>query len=259
MKLTIRNNVWETNSSSMHSIAVLNNTGQYTHDEMLDDLYIHNGKWDIWSDDDLSFGRYPFKILTSFKDKLCYAIASFAGSYTPFKEGSEFIDEVLMPIISKYVPECFDIDFPKRYEQAYKDQEGNDLDPDDIHYHKFSDTLYDEGYEKDGVWYHAIIDNEHEWTLPYFGNIDHQSSGLLQSFLKQEGISLEDFLVNRQYIIIIDGDEYYDWDKYKEIGIINVAGIDHEYPPATNYGQVPMDSYEYYLNYSEEQKNEKDN
>lgn len=41
-----------------------------------------------------------------------------------------------------------------------------------------------------------------------YGCIDHQSDGLLKAFLFEQDISLEDFIFNDRYIVVIDGDEY---------------------------------------------------
>ena len=63
-----------------------------------------------------------------------------------------------------------------------------------------------------------------DWDDPdeqYYGNIDHQSQGLLEQFLKNKNISLKEFLLNPKYMIVIDGDEYNDLDRYKSAGLIN--------------------------------------
>ena len=49
----------------------------------------------------------------------------------------------------------------------------------------------------------------------YFGSIETDST-LLERFLKKENISLEEFLTNRKYIIVIDGDEYCVFETLKE-------------------------------------------
>lgn len=53
-----------------------------------------------------------------------------------------------------------------------------------------------------------------EWPLdhydnkPYHGYVDHQSMGLLQYFLEDRSINLDEFIFSDRYIVIIDGDEY---------------------------------------------------
>lgn len=256
MKYTVRLGVHETNSSSMHSVAVMKNQGRYTDDEMRDGIYIDKkGVWDVWSSDDQEYGRWPFRILTTFKDKVLYAIATYAGTFAPYHVGADFMEQVMQPLITKYIPECWDINFPTHWESVYNDQEGNELDVDDAHYHEFQneDGTYEScmAYERDGKW-HKAVKTDDEWKLPNFGTIDHQSMRLLDNFLQSEGITLEDFLVNRQYVIIIDGDEYNSWGKYKTSGIINLAGIDHEYPPTISDCRIPMDSYSYFKEHENE-------
>lgn len=73
----IRRDVFETNSSSSHSISIRKINDYYTQQEIEDSFY--------WKDkfstvcfwpDDLYFGRSPFEVLTSFRRKIEFAIAS---------------------------------------------------------------------------------------------------------------------------------------------------------------------------------------
>ena len=81
MKCQIRQGVFETNSSSMHSIVVKKTLEYYTKEEAEGEIHIRkSGKWTIY-EDDLEFGRSPFEIIGSFKRKIHYAIASLCGSY----------------------------------------------------------------------------------------------------------------------------------------------------------------------------------
>lgn len=59
--------------------------------------------------------------------------------------------------------------------------------------------------------------------------IDHQSAGLLTNFLKDKGISLKEFLTNKKYTIIVDGDEYDTYRRMKNSGFINLDFIVEEY------------------------------
>ena len=60
---------------------------------------------------------------------------------------------------------------------------------------------------------------------PCYGGVDHQSNGFVTSFIKENGISEEDFIKNNKYIIIIDGDEYCEWEKVKKSGLIDMDNI----------------------------------
>ena len=68
---------------------------------------------------------------------------------------------------------------------------------------------------------------------------------MLQGFLEKENITLKEFLFNKKYIIIIDGDEYCMFDKAKESGLINMSNIQKEFPdPNGEYGSMPYESVE---------------
>ena len=61
-------------------------------------------------------------------------------------------------------------------------------------------------------WYKTKDTGEYQM---YFGDIETDST-LLERFLKREKITLEEFLTNRKYIIIVDGDEYCIFETLKE-------------------------------------------
>ena len=63
--------------------------------------------------------------------------------------------------------------------------------------------------------------------IPYTGQTDEP---FLQRFLEHEKLSLEEYLTNRKYVIIQDGDEYCYWQDMKNAGLVNSDAIDHEYP-----------------------------
>ena len=41
----------------------------------------------------------------------------------------------------------------------------------------------------------------------YYGYVDHQSHGLLEGMLEKYHLSLEEFVFNDRYVLVIDGDE----------------------------------------------------
>ena len=155
MKQVIRRNVFETNSSSQHSICVTKT------DEIYD--FTNYDDTHIWLDDngsiclysyELEFGR-GFEVLSTFYDKLCFVVASLCSS----NPNHESVIDELNGIIKKYMP--------------------------DFNYIKLNSL------------------SEYR-----YGYIDHQSTGLLQHFLETHKLSVEDFLVHKKYIVIIDGDEH---------------------------------------------------
>lgn len=179
----IRRSVFETNSSSSHSIVILNEDVAKNNNEYLSyfKTYLCSDGLYLMFDHDLEFGRSPFDVLSTFSEKLNYAIASF---------GEEKFDE-LEELACKYL---------------------RGLD----------DGGYCTGIE-------LPISRWSSKKSKYYGNIDHQSAGVLQNFLFKENISLEEFLVNPRYIVIIDGDEYCVFDKLKESGLIKSDTIKKEY------------------------------
>lgn len=180
MKRQIKRNVFETNSSSMHSLVVKKRNEYYDESEIRENLWLHdNGEWDIWNDDSLSFGRSPFECLRTFESKVRYSIASLCS----YKDNAEEIFEDISKIVYEMIPECTQIKLPK---------------PD--------------YYNSDEI---------------YYGYIDED---ILTGFLKDEGIDLKEFLTNKKYVVIVDGDEYCIWSDVKKCGLVNKEAIESEYP-----------------------------
>ena len=178
----IRRNIFETNSSSSHSIVLTNNDLDKSNSEYFPyfETYLCNdGTYDI-SNYDLTFGRSPFDILCTFSEKLNYAIASFGKER--FHELEELACKYLKGLDGKC---CSGIKLPSCRWSSKEDK--------------------------------------------YYGEIDHQSIGILQNFLFKENISLEEFLTNSNYIVIIDGDEYCVFEKLKESGLIKSETVKKEY------------------------------
>ena len=229
MKTCIRKNCFETNSSSMHSIVVTKDKGQYSKEEFTDDLYIwKDGKLNVW-DSELEFGRYPFHILTTFKDKLMYAIASFCGGYTDDEKADEAFDEI-EKIAKKYIPELKEIKLPEKRESIFIKEDGTEIGPSGVWAEDDDEFYYHNGKEKEHV-----IRSEYVNVSPDYGYVDHQSSGLLMSFLKRKHISLEEFLTNKKYVVIIDGDEYCYWETLMKSSLINKKKIAYQYPDGESY------------------------
>ena len=159
----VRFGAFETNSSSMHSIIVVGK--QNSNDNFTDGLKIIDGKLIIDDMYDIEFYRAPFEILSTFKEKLMYAIAAY-----PEDEVIKAVGELI--IVKKIV-----------YPNAWWFGESKP--------HKF------------------------------YGDIDHQSVGVLQNFLARKHINLRDFLTQEKYMVVIDGDEYCIFDDLVQSGIVN--------------------------------------
>lgn len=184
--IKIRKNVFETNSSSMHSLCVSKVSEYFTKEEMLTSCKLSDGNIVINSEDDLCFDRYPFYILASFYDKLRYVIPSFCdqNAENATKESLEKSFSEIINTVKEILPEIDGVVLPNSY------------------------------YDEDEVSY---------------GWIDHQSVGILRNYFEETDTSLKEFLTNKKYIIIVDGDEYEEWEKVKNSGIINVSIIESEY------------------------------
>lgn len=182
MKIKVRKSVFETNSSSMHSLVVKKEDGYYTEEELREDLYINNdGEWDLSWGDELCFGRSPFGVLTTFESKTRYAIASICcySQYTitdNIDKSKDNFDKIKEMFI-KYIPECKKIELRKNTD------------------------------------------------FPY-GWVDEN---ILTGFLEENQITLEEFLTNKKYVVIVDGDEYCIWDSLKESGLVDLNQIEKEY------------------------------
>lgn len=66
-------------------------------------------------------------------------------------------------------------------------------------------------------------------NTPYYGYVDHQSVGLLESFLNTHNITLEEFIFNDKYMVVIDGDEYCILDTLQHTPAWNKDGVEEVY------------------------------
>lgn len=235
MKRQIRRNVFETNSSSMHSLTVMKRNERYTPEEIMEDIWLSNDRetgeedcvWNIWNESDLEFGRSPFRALATFKEKWLYACASLVHEY------NDDVYKELVEIALKYVPNLKKIKLPKSSASCLNKEDEKNKDSEYCQKHgKTEDELAEYLMQKEEDWGMEI----HYWEgsygywhydAPFTGYVD---SNILSSFLKNEGITLEEYLINKKYVVIQDGDEYCYWDDMKKAGLVNMDAIDYEYP-----------------------------
>lgn len=167
--ITVRNSVFETNSSSSHSLVILtdkfiNETeddAYFSHEDMLESLHgLKNGTYRSY-ERNWYFGRCPFRALDTFEQKFQYAYANASK-----EEKSELIQMLqdLVPEVKTFVP---------------PDDEGTD---------------------------------------------DH----MLHGWLNSHGVTMKDFLTNKKYVIIQDGDEYCIWDDLVRSGLIDMNVIENK-------------------------------
>ena len=223
--IKIRNNTFETNSSSMHSIVMIKDDNRrYTKEEYENSMFIDEGVYNIYDEEELEFDRAPFRVLVAPGDKLKYAIASLCG---PLSDRNDKADGKLAEITAikhKYIPELEKIDLPTNLVHLWKDKDGNLYTPYEVdgcngreNYSAISpDTGERVAVEPDPDFYDEVC----------YGSVDHQSERLLQNFLKDTNTSLEDFLTMPKYIILVDGDEYCEGEKLVHYGILNLSNAE---------------------------------
>lgn len=255
-KKTVRWHCHETDSSSQHVLCVTKRKGHVTRKELTDknwdnpeSLYIFKKELKINVNE--GFGRWPFEVLYTFYDKLRYAICAYMGWLYPddseFDEYQEMFKKIVRDITGAELMLGHPMDFP-----IYLDEDGNELRRRSLEYDHYDSETKEAVYtykDENGEKHLAKLDEEYVNEAPKIGMIDHQSAGLLQNFLKETGISLKEFLTNKKYIIVIDGDEYQSWERYKTAGIINTDNIEAEY---YGYGADPE-----WLEWLKENGNEK--
>lgn len=117
--IQIRDNTFETNSSSSHSLIITDFDGKYTSDEMMKNIYLWADKETRMYESNLEFYRSPFSLLATFESKSRYAIASSDG---------RLADEV-EKIWHKYIPNFNGFKFDMKTEEYdYDKKEWVDLD-----------------------------------------------------------------------------------------------------------------------------------
>ena len=199
----IRRNVFETNSSSSHSLVITTDNEHYTKEEINKNFYVtKKGIVRLW-ESSLEFYRSPFDMLVTFKDKLRYAIASSNGN---------LVDEC-REICKKYVDRFIDFEF---------------------------DT-------KDYVWDSEVKDYvETNEPIPNYGGTDDYQ---IEGWLKSYNVSLEEFLTNKRYIVVVDGDEYNCWRHIKDSGLVDTSKIIHD-----SYAEEEEERHKQYLAQLEKEK-----
>lgn len=257
MKYQIRKSVWETNSSSMHSLVVTkkNSNIRMTQEEIRHEFYLDedwyrehhkNDKKEVIKIDpwDNEFGRSPFNVLVTFRDKLAYAIAEYCGgNYTiqSYIDAGIRFNETFVPLLIRLTG-CDEVEYGKEHCATfaiYSDVGGDYLDEvEEVDYQDLVLAGVDDDISKDdkifGV-YKNVAENgrpieEAYFDVPDYGSIDHQSKSLLTGFLKSNNLSLEDYLTRKDIVVIITGDEYSTFSNMILCGLIDVNNIVTQYP-----------------------------
>ena len=117
--IQIRDNTFETNSSSSHSLIITDFDGKYTPEEMMKGIYLWDDKETRMYESHLEFYRSPFSLLATFESKSRYAIASSNG---------RLADEV-EKLWYKYIPNFNGFAFDMKTEEYdYDKKDWVDLD-----------------------------------------------------------------------------------------------------------------------------------
>lgn len=251
MKYQIRKDCFETDSSSMHSLVITkkNSNVRMTREEIRAEYYL-DASWmkerikkvgkeivhiDVYGGND--FDRSPFTVLSSFSEKLLYAIAEYCGSnYTiqSYVEAEKRFNEMFVPLLIRLTG-CDEVKFDKIRHDCfviYSDVDGEYLDEveevdyqdivligsDEINSIPKCDRIFD--YYKNVARNGRKIEEAY-FDVPEYGSIDHQSSGLLRRFIVDNNLSLEDYLVRKDVVVVIDGDEYRELGKLIDCGMID--------------------------------------
>lgn len=249
MKIQIRNGVWETNSSSMHSLLIMKKRQTMTQAEIRDEFYLDEDwnkergnilRLDSWGND---FGR-EFRVLTSFRNKLSYAMAAMLGNCynlkSYIKAGDEFVC-TFEPILKKLAG-VDEVEMPMESEffTVYSDTVTDDVEQDYETYEEvlYEDLVYDETKEY-GRYKEVCKSGRKQMGIylevPNFGSIDHQSIGLFQRFLKKYGITIEEYLIRKDIIVIVNGDEDNVLGHMIDCNLLNKEGIQIMFTAGVDY------------------------
>lgn len=249
MKIQVRNGAWETNSSSMHSLLIMKKRQTMTQAEIRDEFYLDEDwykergnilRLDSWDND---FGR-EFRVLTSFRDKLSYAMAAMLGNCYSLKSyikaGNEFM-YTFEPMLKKLVG-VDEVEMPMESEffKVYSDTVTDDVEQDYETYEEvpYEDLVYDETKEY-GRYKEVCKSGRKQMGIylevPKFGSIDHQSDNLFQSFLRKYGITIEEYLIRKDIIVIVNGDEDNVLGHMMDCNLLNKEGIQIMFTAGVDY------------------------
>lgn len=210
--LSIRKGCFETNSSSMHSLAIWKKCKPY------DDYYLSLGtKWDKdkengtfelldWTchdEEDYSFYRYPYRQLTTPIEKLRYIVGWYLGYEYPdgdyekepvYKFKDEEVEKELIRLIEKYT--------------GYKK----------VQWYKIEEKMTIPRGKKYRKWVEEKVYPE--------TTFDNDTGEDVMNFVRRKGITLEDLIFKPNYTIQVDGDEYCEFRDMFDFGMINLDNLE---------------------------------
>lgn len=253
MKYQIRKGCFETNSSAMHSLVMTkkNVSVRMTREEIRAEYHLdtcwakerakklNKEVLEIIVHGENKFDRSPFTVLSSFREKLAYAIAEYCGSnytITSYIEAEKCFNEMFVPLLIRLTG-CDEVEYAENKPKCfaiYSDVNGEYMDEvEEVDYSDLVIAGYKDNIPEDdkifGI-YKNVAGNGRPieqvcFDVPDYGSIDHQSSGLLRKFLADNDLSLEDYLVRKDVVVVIDGDEYCELRKLIDCGMIDKDSI----------------------------------
>ena len=219
--ISIRKGCFETNSSSMHSLAIWKNVKEYgDYDLSLGTKYNRDkedGEFELlehcYNDgDDYRFGRAPYKQLRTPIQKLRYIVGYYITYKYPEEDEGKEVDYDSEPI----------------YYFENKEVE-KEL------YHLIEKYT---GYKK-VKWYKEVTDWKYVRTedgkdkrvcyerKEYPDTDTYNDSGEdVMHFIKRKNITLEDLIFSPKYTIQVDGDEYQEWKDMFKFNMINIDNLE---------------------------------
>lgn len=214
MKVKKRKSIWESNSSTSNTLVIKKESEYYTYEEIADDFYIHDGTIRL-NDFEMHYGRSPFRCLSTFREKWMYCMAALCNKYgdETWEELERILKErlpvkVIKPYFTTGSFKCSEEEMEKKLEEI-------------------EETLRNHGVERELSYWDSKFDSEFCYDAPGTGYSEDYGC-LLSSFLRDEGITMEEFICNKKYVFIVDGDEYDMWGGLKKSGLINANVIERE-------------------------------
>lgn len=210
--ISIRKGCFETNSSSMHSLAIWKKVKPYSEYELSLGTYYDKDKtvfelFDLCSrePEDYEFERYPYRQLTTPIEKLRYIVGLYIDYEYPIKEGT--VDE------SDYEKEPTYFFTDKKVEE-----ELTRLVKKYTHCEKIEWSFQKEEMSWDHKW---------EMRTYYPSTSTTNDSGEdVMHFVRRKGITLEDLIFKPNYSIQVDGDEYCEFKDMFEFGMISLDNLE---------------------------------
>ena len=210
--LSVRKGCFETNSSSMHSLAIWKKCKPYDeYDLSLGTKYDkdkENGTfelldWTCHDEEDYSFYRYPYRQLTTPIEKLRYIVGWYLGYEYPdgdyekepvYKFKDEEVEKELIRLIEKYT--------------GYKK----------VQWYKIEEKLTVPRGKKYRKWVEEKIYPD--------TTFDNDTGEDVMNFVSRKGITLEDLIFKPNYTIQVDGDEYCEFRDMFDFGMINLDNLE---------------------------------